>query len=128
MNKGILESLMSDAIPSAVEDDTTPDPAALAKAATTPATVASVGKAFQLHADHCQAIRLVRRLQLYAAVLLGAQAVAVFVVLTWGRTILREEFHRAQRESVASSWVMPSAHAADVPMSHGSPTTTVAPR
>jgi hypothetical protein len=110
----LLKILLDESVPreTDADSDITPDPAALAKAATTPATVASVGRAIHIHTAHCPAIAMVRRLRAYAAILLGAQIVAVFVVLTWGRTILREEFRRAHREAVASSWVVPSAHAA----------------
>ena len=117
----LLKQLLEDSIPRAtsVEDDATPDPASLAKAATTPATVASVGRAFRLHVDHCLALIWIRRLSLAAGIIFGAQLVAAWVLMSYGRVILREEISRATRQTAypgGQSWVVPSAHAAEVPL------------
>jgi hypothetical protein len=113
----LLKQLMEDSIPrpTDVDADSTPDPATLAKAATTPATVASVGRAFRLHVDHCLALVWIRRLSLAAAVLVGAQIVAAWVLMSYGRVILREEISRASRQTAypGQSWGVSSAHAAD---------------
>jgi hypothetical protein len=115
MKYEFIKGLSEAGVPHHADSESTPSPQRLMNEASTPATVASMREGFREHVDHCIALVWIRRLAFAAAVIFGAQMVAVFVLVSWGRVILREEFSRAQREVAASSrpWGISSAHAAE---------------